>query len=735
MTMSVMDDQETAAREEKEVALLNSYLSNIETWRSGREFSGDATAVEEAQNSRLKLASKISARPHLISDPKLAEINEYLSADIAFLDRPDPGAQDYAEFARHREILRDRVFHGKSVLTHDDYERVAGRLHRMIDDGKFIEDQFEMLDLRREAAAEHFDDPRFIMGVARSKRDLLDEFYVDLDRSDLLNPSAADAARHDAQKDIFERAVARLSMKNSPATHKVESFMLLREVGVHLRHNQALIADFAMAHDEGSRESKLGLAALENTRFGEGMFEDWVKGLSREQTRFIREKKGAAAVFVVAHRQFCEQIESGSDAAGQTFAILERAAQDIHTRQSLRRKLNEIGGPDDLAALNFFGNEHRKHVIDQFTQDLDDKVVEKMDKDVILDGRRIGDLSKEDNKGRVYDLELGDDTDIEVIDGSHIRIANSSDDLEAGQGLILRLSGAVSPPPGTMSKSEKIDAGLAAKENLEGLIARHGLVGLGLEIQTLKSGESVVKATLRTGEDLAERQIRDGFALPTMEEKNSARREMLGKQASGNKRGLWREGFPKMEINWRREKNAPELTWRDKRQHLDQTMRYALCTSPEHVGRNLSRSETRAFALPLQKWSGSHLIDKEVLKVLDRNPERIMDIYENNKEIMADLRKRKDKLTKAEKVNHDRLAMGNRALGQAMVTRNLLDKKQFVRDSHAFLSQNGLQLSLEGVRAVADNARLAGDKAIKAGNAAAKKGGKGMMWMLNEAMS
>jgi endonuclease YncB( thermonuclease family) len=734
--------------------ILSDYLKQIRDWKgqgeeNKNEFVNNAALVDLAREERLDLARKFMLKPELISDPRLGENIKYLNADLAYISRSDASSSDYSTFMQRRAELRDQMFQGDPVVTSEDYAKVAGRAQRMIAEEKYVDYQYDLIDLRKEAALEHFDDPRFITEVYRNKKGLMDELLVDFDRKDLLKGEmgqhSATAGRSQALAETFDSTVKNDGKDFKSGAEKVRNFQMAREVGLNIRHNQRAIAGFADLHPKDGVHFERGMAALDNTRWSEGLWPDYSNALSNEQKTFIKMHKGPAAAFKVAREQFEKQFDAGDPDMAKSFAVMEQAASKIEHNSRLQEKLATIGGAEDVAALHMFSEKYRETALGKSVSEMvDNSVTEKMKESktlVGLDGGRgvvrQGSLTKKGKSGEEYGLKLGGENDnaIEVIDGAHVRIANSQSDLDDGKGIVMRLDGIVAPPNGVSTKSGKLDAGLEAKANLEAVIKRHGISSLGMKIQTSQTGEETIQLRTADGENVSQRMLRDGYALPTKDNVEGNLREYLTKQAEGNGRGLWREGFPDMDQSWRREKDSPNLTWVDKRLKLTSTVNGSLCHTQMEVARNLTRSETKIFALPLNKFAGSNLVDREIAKVVDKNPSRIMDIYSSNMEILEDLRKRKDKLTQPEKIAHDQLALGRRALGQSLVDRNLLDPKQFKKDSAEMLSRKGIQLNLEGVRKVADATGKIAEAGVRQAMKHGSKAKRGLNWLLDEAMN
>ncbi len=747
-------------QEEKVPQPLKAYLAELKNWKGEgdqnkdkNEFVNSANLVDESREKRLRYAREIMENPELITDPRLGADAKYLHADLAYIARSDPSSGDYGEFMQRRAELRDQMFQGTPMLSADDYAKVAGRAQRMIADETHIDFQYDMIDLRKEAALEHFNDPRFIAEVYKDRRGLMDELLVDFDRKDLLasamKENSTTSGRSAAMAEIFDESVRNKKADSkdlenvfSSDAEMVRSFQKSREVGLNIRHNQRAITGFVDKYPNGGVAYERGMAALDNVRWSDSLWSEYGLKLPKEHQKFISKHKGPASAFVVARKQFADQFSRGDPRMAKSFAVMERAAAKLEMSPKGQESLAKIGGAEDLASFHIFTEKYReKNLGKVVTDEVDDAILTKMGPEgtstLIESGNvlRRGSLTREGDAGDEYALKIGKDTAIDVVDGAHVRVANSEKDLHDGKGVVMRLEGIIAPPEGVSTKSGKLDAGLEAKANLEGVIKRHGVASLGMTISRSDKGEETIHLRTSDGEDMSQRMLRDGYAIPTKDSVEGDRREYMAKQAEANGRGLWKDGFPDMDQSWRREKNAPELTWREKRMHLEKTVNGAICHTHMEVARNLSRSETKLFALPVKRFAGSSLVDREISKVIDRNPTRIMDIYNENMGVLEDLRKRKDKLSQPEKQAHDQLALGRRALGEALVSRNLLDEKQFKKDSHDLMSRKGIKISAEGIRKVADAtgkvAEAAGRGAVKAGRKA-----KGITdWILDEAMS
>jgi endonuclease YncB( thermonuclease family) len=725
--------------------LVQDYIDQIKVWngesvKNKGEFVNDANAIDNVREKRLKFARELKERPELISDPNLGKYSEYVKADLSYIARSDPSTGSYDKFMRRRAELRDKMFKGKPVLDSADYEKVVGRSQRMISDETDIDIQYELIDLRKEASLEHFDNPRFITEIYRNKRGLMDELLVDFDRKDLLAGEMVNNGstrnRSLAMGEAFDDQVKNKGAKFTTDADKVKNFQKSREFGLNIRHNQRAITTFADRYPDGGVNFERGMAALDNVRWSESMWQEYGPALPKEDRKFILKHKGPAAAFIVARERFSDEFDRGDPKMAHSFAIMEQAASKIEKDPALQERLADIGKPDDVASFHMFTKDFKEKNLGRSTsKEVDAAVDDKMGKSGALTGLdNTGEVMRQGEVNKDYHLKMTSKTQVEVVDGAHVLVANNADDLKEGKGIVMRLDGIVAPPEGVSTKSGKIDAGLEAKANLEGVIKRHGIRNVGMSIVPSKDGEPTLNMRTADGECVSHRMLRDGYAIPTKGGAEGSFREHLTKQSESNGRGLWAEGFPEMDQSWRKEKNAPELTWRDKRLNLVRTVNQATCHTQHHVARDLSKSETKLFGLPVNKFAGSKLVDREITKVLDRNPSRIMDIYNGNMEILEDLRKRKDKLSQPEKVAHDQLSLGRRALGEALVSRNLIDAKQFNKDSHELISRTGVKISGEGVRKIADATGKVAEATAKTVMKSSQKANRGMSWLMNEVM-
>ena len=163
----------------------------------------------------------------------------------------------------------------------------------------------------------------------------------------------------------------------------------------------------------------------------------------------------------------------------------------------------------------------------------------------------------------------------------------------------------------------------------------------------------------------------------------------------------------------------PSLLAKDKRERLADMVGLSMAMDDRSITSKLSHKETKIFALPLEAWTAHPKVDEAVMKIAKTNPGRLQDIYENNLEILKDLRKRKDKLTPAEKVAHDRLDMGRRAIGKPLAALGHMDPEKVEKDGHAMMSKKGIVANLDALRPY-------GNAIATATNTASKYVGEGM---------
>lgn len=713
-------DEHFNASSDRFKVLIDNYSEQISEWKGGGEpdFATSADRVDDVRIARLDLTKQFQEMPGAIDDDRMRPYLEYFQADQSYLKRSDGLSQEYGSFVKRRALLREALTSGGPVASGTDYIKMCRKVHKLVSNKKEIDSQFEFIDLRKELCQEHFDNPRFIAEVYRADEDMADELLVDLDRRDLLSAATGPTPhRTTALKDVFCDAVRgvnsdvlenNVESENKGETNIIEQFQRAREVGKNTRHNHSSIMMFAdefkgeTAADRRNYEN--GLSAFDNEKFNPSMWNKYVSSLSREEGLFIKEKKGPEASFIVARKRLISQLREGHPDAAKSYAVLQHAAEKIHNNANRYERFTKMGDGADLAALNMFSEENQANLTREVREEVDEAVITKMGSNVITEGERVGSVERASDGDRgAYDLNVSKSTRVTVISGSEVLLSDNEKDMQEGKGVIMRLEGVIAPPIGTSDKSGKYDAGLAAKSHLEEVIQRHGVDSLGIVVEKLDSGEDVVTLRSANDENISRRMLRDGYATPSHDGKNMARREMLTKQAENNNRGIWyKNEFPEVDKTWRRESKMPDMTWKDKRARVARNTTQAMCTTPTQVANMLSRPETKIFSLNVGMWANDGRIDEEIEKQTNRNPQRMVDVYDRNMEILEDLRKRKDDLTPADKQAHDRLTLGSRALGGVLVERNLLDEKKFIKGKHPYLTRNGIELSKKGLRSVAD---------------------------------
>lgn len=718
--------------------LINEYREACDKWKSGFDTANDAHTVADLQKARLSSMQEILAQG-LTHDERLDGYESYLSSDIAWLSRPDPRDGEYADYVRQRNHIRHRVFgtQDEEVLnTAEAYARATGATsHAMVNEID-IEQHYEFLSVRQEAVLEHFNDPRFVAEVGLYSRNKIDdELLVDFDREDLRDDTAK--KRSQIMADMFGEIVHPRPGEEARGISKIERFQELRETGRSISHNQDSIIRFARSSqpdadknpgriDAGSLE--LGLQALDNKSYSDSLFKEWLDSMPLEERKEVENEP--VALLRKSRETFLRDYDAlgrgdtevGSS-LGASFAVMERSAQEILRNYPKYNRDGQLNNPDDLGSLAIFSKKYREKKLDGIPGKIDAKMMERLeDEELLHKGEKGGSAtrapkSKGDEEYVVNLGESGNNTHIEVVDGNHVRVSSSAEDAKNGKFVQLRLEGLTVPAMGQQTKNGMLDAGEEAKSHLEGFIARYtqpdSFQKMGLEIVENDQGEKVLNATLPAGESLSQRMIRDGYGLPTNESKGLTRREELAKGAEKERRGIWRDGFPEVDRTWRSEARSPSLSAKDKRERLTDMVGLSMACDVDQVQAKLSHRETKIFALELKPWSTHPNVDKAISKIARTNPGRLMDIYDNNLEILKDLRKRKDKLTPAEKLAHDRLDMGRRAIGGSLMEYGHLTAEQLKKDGHPMMSRKGINANLDSLRPIKNATAAVAETASK----------------------
>lgn len=312
-------------------------------------------------------------------------------------------------------------------------------------------------------------------------------------------------------------------------------------------------------------------------------------------------------------------------------------------------------------------------------------------------------------KDSIRNLLLREGPYIQVETGGSVHISATEADFLEGRKASLSLYGIKVPPPGKdhATKDDAYDAGQEAKNHLEGLIATYGKRGMRFNTIDGRDGQKELVMRLKTGEDASYRMIRDGYALPSECETLRSHREAAAEIASRGDKGLWANGFPDDDGSWRSETLMPHLTRRDKRENLKKTVVRSMAGSAFKAGRIFSDRSSTLFALDLKlegRWEHPSFY-REAWEAAQANPDRMRRLYENNVKLMKELRGRKDNLSEDEKVSHDRLNIGARLIGRALVNvGEKIDPKtgkkswkyvspmDVIKDTEPMLSKRGMQI-------------------------------------------
>lgn len=258
-----------------------------------------------------------------------------------------------------------------------------------------------------------------------------------------------------------------------------------------------------------------------------------------------------------------------------------------------------------------------------------------------------------------------------------------------------RLEGIVAPAAGVKTTKGGLDAGAEGKGYLEDLLSKcsgSGYSGLDFEFKKGKEG-NVVAIKLDDGRNASDVMLRDGFALPD-NDKEDIRREKITQMAQDGKAGLWKMGFPEDDGTWRSDLRSAAMTNEEKSDKLCESVAASMPGSARRIEPYLSDRNAKIFALPVRAWSANGNVKSAVDRATKANPGKMLKIYENNMELLNDLRERhkKGNLSNDEKLAHDRLSVGRRILGPSLVAAGVLDKEQEKADGHRLISDGGLAL-------------------------------------------
>jgi len=251
-----------------------------------------------------------------------------------------------------------------------------------------------------------------------------------------------------------------------------------------------------------------------------------------------------------------------------------------------------------------------------------------------------------------------------------------------------RLHGITAPKDGVMTKDGK-DAGALSKDQLEGILQKYGHDALDFEFGRSKDGtENTATVRLQDGRFVSDVMLQRGYALP-LDDEAGARQEKFAQMAESRNKGLWALGMPEEDPSWRRDLKSPSLSALDKRERLFKTVGASMAGSASQARRMLEDKNVQLFALPLEDWSNANNVTRELDGVAKGNPKKLLKVYDNNMEILRDLRKRnkEGRLTEEEKLAHDRLSVGRRAMAESLIPLGALSKEQAMEDSHKLLSQ------------------------------------------------
>lgn len=732
---------------------VQSYLAAVKEWRFDTKGGTDAEKIEEIQARRLEISRNLVAQNKTM-DPALSGEMEYLKADLVQMNRPGPKSAEYGEYIREKMRLRDIVFGDAYMVGADSYINAAQRMAKAVYEGDHVKDQYDLLAVRREAALEHFGDPEFIVAVAKHKSDLNDELLVDFDRGDLRDTAAGQ--RSDALAKVFQEAVASRSKPNASHADNVASFQTMREYGREIMTDQKALMDWAESTAGSPSDERVGLAALRDVSFSSPLLSKWTESLSAEEKRNLT--NSPISYFKLANEKFQRELKAGAPEAAETFAMLEASAEQVLKKPRIYNDFAKTATSEQQAVLNRFKPEERAKEFGNIGHRVDQDVLQKMGSS-IRDQTARGEIEAKpgENGEPIEALNLEKTTPfMEVVDGSHVRIAKSAEELASGKGVVMQLAGVAVPKLGTPTRSGDFDAGRDAKEHLEVLIAANKASAqtygkdkpLGFEVMQNEKGEQVLKLTLLSGEDVSQRMIRDGYGIPTKDVPGAIRMEHLAKQAQGGRRGLWKEGFAEVDATWRADKMMPGLSEHEKKDKVVEMVGLAMVGSSSDVNRRLNdqdaheaslrlrQNDTKLFALPISNWSANSKVELEVLKATRADPFRIRDIYKNNMELLDDLRDRNKsgKLSQDEKIAHDRLSLGRRVMATALVETGHMTAEQARKDGHPLISSKAKKTDLERLLPTKDEVFKSFEMASDLAGRASKRAGNALRTIIDTAV-
>ena len=722
---------------------VEAYAAQIKRWKSGdvvidrdgnkvkRVAAEDADFVEEVKAERQRLANEILKHDGVFHTD-LQGVADYLDADFENLRKPSASESEYSEYMKEEARLYDRVFGGKNLVGAEVYQEATEKIAKDISSEEDISDHYAMLRVRREAALQHFDDPRFIASVALYKGGKLkDELLVDFDRSDL-NDGGVNESRTHAMAKVFGAEIDSSPGSDGHISEKVKTFQKLREQSQIMRGNQKAIMLFAEDYKGEGRKGKLelGLSALENVSYSDPVFNKWFKSFDNDRDAHNL-KRSHLSIFDAAAARFEKEFNNNDPRAALSFAVMENSGRAINKSVKLSRLAAVEGNlVHGRAALNLFSDQWREENVVPAAGKFEDAVNREMGGNK-LSGHKNGFAIIDDGKDgeKPWELDLSDAKSITVEDGGHLRIESMD-----GKASVLKLAGMDVPKVGVQTKSGNIDAGENSKRHLEAFFSRYGVENLNIGIIKNENGESVLRARLPSGEDLAQRMVKDGYAAPNGEVPGVIMREGMANQAQSLRRGLWAEGFVDMSDDWRSEKSGPALSDKDRGERMTDLIGKSTATTASHAYRLLSRPGTKLFGLPVEDWNNSPIIDEQIQSIANRQPARLETIYAQNMDVLREYRQRKDKLTSEEKHAHDRLSLGRRAMAKALINTGHMTEEQSRKDSHPLMSREGKRIDPKHLRAVGNAAAEIGAAGYQVGSAVAKNSGKVAINMLNTAM-
>lgn len=117
-------------------------------------------------------------------------------------------------------------------------------------------------------------------------------------------------------------------------------------------------------------------------------------------------------------------------------------------------------------------------------------------------------------------------------------------------------------------------------------------------------------------------------------------------------------------------------------------------TSPRDVVKHFESSDSKFLALPLTNFSSSGAIDRALKNIAKKDPEELKRLYQNtiNAKVAIEKSDEYSYGNENSKISHDRLEMGRRAMGVALVKYKVLSPAEVAKDASPLTSKSAMAL-------------------------------------------